>query len=88
MAPTASCTHLRRAGFSGQARFERIIIEDGRIEIADPAQGSTLGFDHLDLNAEANSLAGPFKGDGRGMIAGEKTAFRFSTGAREGDALR
>jgi uncharacterized protein involved in outer membrane biogenesis len=75
-------------GFSGQARFERIAIEDGRIEIEDPAQANTLVLDHLDLNAEANSLAGPFKGDGSGMVLGEKTGFRFSTGQREGDSLR
>jgi hypothetical protein len=74
--------------FSEQARFERIIIEDGKIEINDPAQSRSLILDHLDLNAEANSLSGPFKGDGSGSILGEKTAFRFSTGAREADHLR
>jgi len=75
-------------GFSGQARFERISIEDGQIEIDDPAQSRMLALDHFDLNAEAASLAGPFKGDGRGMIAGETTAFRFSTGEQEGNNLR
>ncbi len=76
------------AGFSGQARFERIIIEDGQIQIDDLARSRALTLDHMDISAEANSLDGPFKGDGNGMIAEEKTAFRFSTSAREGDNLR
>ncbi len=74
--------------FSGQARFERIVIEDGKIEIDDPTQSRGLVLDHLDLSAEANSLSGPFKGDGSSSVLDEKTAFRFSTGAREADHLR
>ncbi len=73
--------------FSEQARFERILIEDGEIEIDDPAQSRSLVLEHLELSAEANSLSGPFKGDGSSSIFGEKAVFRFSTSERENDHL-
>jgi len=75
-------------GFSGQARFERIVFEDGRIEIDDEAQGRPIVLDKLGLDAQAEALTGPFKGDGRASIAGEMTAFHLSTGPLDNGAMR
>ncbi len=74
--------------FSAQARFERIVFEDGRIEIDDAAQSTTVVLDQFNLDAEAESLTGPFKGEGDALIARELTRFHFSTGVRDGDAMR
>jgi len=75
-------------GFSGQARFERIVFEDGRLEIDDEAQGRPVVLDSLGLDAQAESLTGPFKGDGKARLAGELTAFHLSTGPLENGTLR
>jgi len=75
-------------GFSGQARFERIVFEDGRIEIDDEAQSHPILLDGLGLDAQADALTGPFKGDGTARIAGEMTGFHLSTTAYENGALR
>ncbi len=74
-------------GLSEQMKFERISVEDGSVAIDDPATGRTFAFQKITLAAEARALTGPFNGDGRFEMGGEPTAFRFSTGEREGDQL-
>jgi hypothetical protein len=74
-------------GLSEQMQFERISVEDGTIAIEDPATGRSFTFNKIALAAEARALTGPFNGEGRFEMAGEPTAFRFSTGEREGDLL-
>ncbi len=68
-------------------QFERIAVKGGRLTLVDPASGAVT-VSGLDLQAEAVSLNGPFKGAGSFERAGERVGFRFSTGAREGDRLR
>jgi AsmA family len=76
-----------RALSQEQMQFERISVEDGTIAIDDPATGRNFTFKGIALDAEAGALTGPFTGDGRFDMGGEPTAFRFSTGEREGDRL-
>jgi hypothetical protein len=67
-------------------QFERIVVKDGTLTLSAP--GGEATFSGLDLQAEAAALQGPFRGAGSFARAGERVAFRFSTGAREGDRLR
>ena len=61
-------------------------IIDGTLTATDPKRG-TWTLAGIDLDAEATSLLGPFKANGRfGGSGGHK--FRLSTGALEGDRLR
>ncbi len=74
-------------GVPEQMQFERISVEDGTVVIADPATGRNFTFTNIGLSAEASALTGPFTGNGAFDVAGEPTAFRFSTGERHGDRL-
>jgi hypothetical protein len=76
------------SGLNGDLRFERISLQDGSISIADPATGRNYALEGLDLEAEAPSLEGPFKGEGRVGRGAQTSAFRFSTATRENDRLR
>jgi hypothetical protein len=76
------------AGLNGDLRFERISLQDGSISIADPATRRNYAFEALDLEAEAPSLEGPFKGQGHFGRGAQTSAFRFSTATRENDHLR
>ncbi|WP_297295814.1 AsmA family protein [uncultured Methylovirgula sp.] len=76
-----------RHGFTGQMSFERISVKDGSLVLDDPAAKRAYHFDNINLSAEADALTGPFRADGRFDMGGAPTAFRFSTGAREGAKL-
>ena len=75
------------AGALRDVQFERIAVKGGKLTLVDPASGAVT-VSGLDLQAEAVSLNGPFRGAGAFDRAGERVGFRFSTGAREGDRLR
>jgi hypothetical protein len=76
-----------RHGFAGQMTFERISVTNGRLILDDPAVQRAYSFDDIALTAEADTLTGPFRGDGHVEMDGAATAFRFSTGARTGANL-
>lgn len=65
-------------------RFDRITLRGGTLAIADPMSGHTFSLDHLDLDAEAESLAGPFKGTGAAGDAAARTKFRFLSSVIQG----
>ena len=69
-------------------QFDRIDIRHGRFVLLDAAAGASLTFEGVDLQAEANSLSGPFRGGGTFARGEGRTGFRFTTGVREGDRLR
>ena len=69
-------------------RFERIVMVDGTLAIADPSSGHTFVADHLDMTAEAPSLAGPFKGSGIAGNSATRTKFRFATSVSENGKTR
>jgi hypothetical protein len=73
--------------FSGPMRFERISVEDGALNLADPATGRIYAFENISFGAEAVSLAGPFKAEGRFVLGGQTSSFRLATGDRIGDHL-
>ena len=75
------------AGDLPEVQFERIAITGGKLTLVDPASGA-LTVSGIDLQAEATSLNGPFRGAGSFAREGERLGFRFSTGARDGDRFR
>ena len=78
---------LPDAGALPEVQFERIAIRGGKLTLVDPASGAVT-IAGIDLQAEAASLNGPFRGAGSVARDGERLGFRFSTGAREGERLR
>jgi uncharacterized protein involved in outer membrane biogenesis len=69
---TTSAAHMR---------FERISIRQGTISVEDPAKSRSFELSAINLDAEAGSLFGPFKGQGELEAAGERGVFRFVTSA-------
>lgn len=69
--------------------IERLSISEGKLTLADTANGASITLDKFWFNGEARSLLGPFKGEGAFAVAGELYPYRVSTG-RYGDdgALR
>ena len=59
--------------------MDRISIEDGRVTLADGRSGGTVTLEKLAFRGELRSLAGPAKGDGTFVVAGEPYAYRLST---------
>ena len=69
--------------FQADVRFDRIRVSDGTLAVADPVSGRTFVFDHLDLDADADSFAGPFKVSGSEGPDGQRTKFHLATTAAE-----
>ncbi len=67
--------------FDADVRFDRISLSDGTLAIADPDSGRTLSLEHVDLQAEAESLAGPFHASGALGEGEARTKFRLVTAA-------
>jgi len=68
-------------GFDPDAlTIDRLSIEDGKVILADAANGAGMTLDRLSFNGEARSLIGPLKGDGVATIGGELYPFRISAG--------
>jgi uncharacterized protein involved in outer membrane biogenesis len=59
--------------------IERLNIEDGRAVLVDAASDSRLVFDKVEFHGELRSLAGPVKGDGSFVVAGQTYPYRVST---------
>ncbi len=74
--------------FAGQMRFERIAIENGALDLRDPTTDRRYAFTNISLDAEAMSLAGPFKARGRFTFAGRQTRFNFAASGRQADRQR
>jgi uncharacterized protein involved in outer membrane biogenesis len=59
--------------------IERLKIRDGRAVFTDAASGSRLVLDKLEFKGELRSLAGPIKGEGSFVVAGQHYPYRIST---------
>ncbi len=71
---------------SDSIALEKVVVRDGRVRIKGGAEESRV--EGIDLDAEANSLLGPFKGSGDALaFGGAKFAFHFATGVLEGAEL-
>jgi hypothetical protein len=64
--------------------IQQLNIEDGRAILADAVSGSRLVLDKLDFKGELRSLAGPAKGEGSFVVAGQHYPYRLSV-SRVGD---
>jgi large subunit ribosomal protein L24 len=69
------------AGFDLETvSIDRLNIEDGHAILTDARSGSRLVVDKLWFTGDARSLAGPFKGEGAFVIAGELYPYRIAAG--------
>ena len=59
--------------------IERLNIEDGRAVLVDAASNSRLVLDKMEFHGELRSLAGPVKGDGSFVVAGQHYPYSVST---------
>jgi large subunit ribosomal protein L24 len=57
----------------------RLQIQDGRASLADGASDAGLVLDQLEFTGELRSLAGPVKGEGSFVIAGQRYPYRLAT---------
>ena len=79
-APAASPGRSPTLGFDPEGvSIERLNIEDGRAVLADAASGSRLVLDKLEFKGEVRSLAGPVKGEGSFVVAGQHYPYRIAT---------
>src|SRR5262245_35055894 len=56
----------------------RLQIQDGRASLADGASDAGLVLDQLEFMGEVRSLAGPVKGEGSFVIAGQRYPYRLA----------
>ena len=75
------------AALPAAMQFSAISLHHGRLTIDDPSHQRSFSVAGLDLDAEAGSLIGPFKGAGRFVQNGGGVGFRFSTTTQEGGRL-
>jgi uncharacterized protein involved in outer membrane biogenesis len=59
--------------------MDRISVDDGRVTLVDARGGGSLTLEKLTFRGELRSLAGPAKGDGTFVSAGEPYSYRLST---------
>jgi AsmA family/AsmA-like C-terminal region len=57
----------------------RLQIQDGRASLADAASDARLVLDKLEFTGELRSLAGPVKGEGSFVVAGQRYPYRLTT---------
>ncbi|MGE3159195.1 MAG: AsmA family protein [Xanthobacteraceae bacterium] len=57
--------------------IERLTIEGGRAVLTDAASGLQLVLDNFEFKGDVRSLAGPAKGEGSFVVAGQHYPYRF-----------
>ena len=57
----------------------RLHIQDGRASLADAASDAHLVLEKLEFTGELRTLAGPVKGDGSFVVAGQRYPYRIAT---------
>jgi uncharacterized protein involved in outer membrane biogenesis len=68
--------------------LDTVALHDASVVIAGAAGAPPLTIDGLDVEAQADSLRGPFQGKGRASGPGGRPAtFHFASGVMKGDAL-
>src|SRR5262249_60398827 len=61
-------------------------VQDARANLVDAASDSRLVLENLDFTGELRSLAGPIKGEGSFVIAGQRYPYRIASSRIGGDA--
>ena len=79
---------LEAAVPTSDARFDRVSLTNGRLRVIDSAGVAKFTLSGVDLEGEAESLRGPFKGAGGFDRDGKNVAFQFATGAVENGGMR
>jgi uncharacterized protein involved in outer membrane biogenesis len=68
--------------------LETIAFRQATIVISGAGDAKPIMIDDLSLDAQAESLRGPFKGSGQAIVAdGQPIAFHFATGAAQGEVF-
>lgn len=65
--------------------IDRLNINEGKLTLADAANGSRVTFENVWFNGEVKSLLGPFKGEGAVTLDGELYPYRLSAGRYSDD---
>jgi uncharacterized protein involved in outer membrane biogenesis len=74
---------------SGSISFDSVAVRDGHVKVSDADGTAETDLGGIELEAEAESLLGPFRGSGSAPGPGRmKLAFNFATGAVDGASLR
>ena len=69
--------------------FDHLMIRQGHLSLEDPARNRVIVLDGIDLDAQGDSLTGPFKATGSLQLPiGAAAVFRLSTAALESGRLR
>ncbi len=68
--------------------IERLVVEYGRGVIEDGVSGASLTIDEFFFDGDLLSLAGPVKGKGRFIAAGDPYRFRIGSGRRGADGVK
>ncbi len=68
--------------------IERLTIQDGRAILSDAASGARLVLDKLEFNGELRSLAGPIKGEGSVVVAGQHYPYRVAASRIAEDTVK
>ncbi|HWC93047.1 MAG TPA: AsmA-like C-terminal region-containing protein [Pseudolabrys sp.] len=64
---------------------DRLSIQDGRLTLTDAASGAGVTLEQLYFNGAAESLLGPFHGEGDAVVGGEHYPYRIVAGRYAGD---
>jgi len=65
--------------------IQQLTIEGGRAILTDAASASRLVLDKFEFKGDVRSLAGPAKGEGSFVVAGQHYPYRFSAGRLNDD---
>ncbi|WP_041367534.1 AsmA family protein [Methylocella silvestris] len=79
---------LKDSPLARNVRFQRIKATGGSLLIDDPTRNRRFELGGLDLEAEAGSLYGPFKGHGSAPLPDGRFSFQFLTGAAEAGEMK
>jgi uncharacterized protein involved in outer membrane biogenesis/Flp pilus assembly protein TadD len=58
--------------------IDHIAIEDGQVDLADAASGTRMTLEKLGFSGDVRSLAGPIRGEGSVVIAGQSYPYRVA----------
>ncbi|RAI32837.1 hypothetical protein CH338_23530, partial [Rhodoplanes elegans] len=64
---------------------ERLVVENGRAVLADPATGSAVTLDTVSFKGDLRSLAGPLRGEGAFVTGGRVYGVRVGAGRAAAD---
>jgi large subunit ribosomal protein L24 len=68
-------------GFDPEAiSIDRLEIRDGRVVLADASSDTKLTLERFEFRGELRSLAGPVKGEGSVVVAGQQYPYRIAAG--------